>query len=189
MTEKAKFKYSAAEGVLELEGSEEFVTKHFESLTDIVRVISRNTTIEPKLEVSVQPENNELGTGTSGDESGEPEQNESISKYKEHFSEINGKLKIVSGISGGSKQAKMTNCALLYSYGSLLLGDEQVSSKDIRQACEEHGILDSANYAAVFSDKTIFISDGKKGGNKEVKLTYQGEKKAKELLGSAESKN
>ncbi|CAG9168947.1 hypothetical protein [Cupriavidus pampae] len=30
MSEKAKFRYSAAEGVLELEGSEEFVSKHFE---------------------------------------------------------------------------------------------------------------------------------------------------------------
>ena len=189
MTEKAKFKYSATEAFLELEGSEEFVTQHFESLIDIIRVISRHTTIESKPEHLVQPQNDESGAGANADNSSESEQIESISKYKEHFSEINEKLKIVSEIPGSSKQAKMTNCALLYSYGSLLRGDEQVSSKEIRQACEEHGILDSANYAAVFNDKTIFISDGKKGGNKEVKLTFQGEKKAKELLGSAESKD
>ena len=48
MIEKVRSKYSAQEGVRELEGSEEFITKHFESLTDIVRVISRHISIEKK---------------------------------------------------------------------------------------------------------------------------------------------
>ncbi|MBU2731301.1 hypothetical protein [Acidithiobacillus ferridurans] len=55
MTEKAKFRYSAQDGVLELEGSEEFVTKHFESLTDIVRVMARHLTVEPKVEAPPIP--------------------------------------------------------------------------------------------------------------------------------------
>ena len=186
MTERAKFKYSAKEGILELEGSEEFVSKHFESLTDLVRIISRNVVLEQKQDSSIQP---------PGEDSNSPDiktqlsltsqsQKTSIQNYPEQFSEINGKLKIVSEIPGTTKQTKMKNAAILYCYGSKLLGDEQVNSKDIRTVCEEHGCLDNANFSKVFSDKTIFISDGVKGGNKDVKLTFQGEKTAKELLGS-----
>jgi len=184
MTEKAKFKYSAHEGMLELEGSEEFITKHFESLTDIVRVISRHITIEQKTEI--------ISTDISGDQitMETPQlstvtQKENLSSYPKTFSEINGKLKIVSEIPGNSLKSKMVNTAILYCYGSKLLGDDQVSSKEIRLICEEHGCLDSANFATALKDKTIFLSDGVKGGNKDVKLTFQGEKKAKELLASA----
>lgn len=183
MTDKAKFRYSAQEGVLELEGSEEFVTQHFESLTDIVRVISRHVSIEQKSdpahdqqEKPAQPDNSTVTTLQDTTK-------ETIAKYPEFYSEINGKLKVVAEIKGSSGKAKMLNATLLFCYGSKLLGDETVPSKDIRTVCEEHGILDAKNFSSVFTDKTLFLSDGVKGGNKDVKLTFQGEKKAKELLG------
>jgi hypothetical protein len=191
MTDKAKFRYSAQEGVLELEGSEEFVTEHFESLTDIVRVISRHVSIEQKpehiqehQETISQPENLVIAKVPSTEVG-----KETIDDYPEFFSEINGKLKVVAEIKGGSGKAKMLNATLLFCYGSKLLGDETVPSKDIRIVCEEHGILDAKNFSSVFADKTLFLSDGVKGGNKDVKLTFQGEKKAKELLGSDQSKD
>jgi hypothetical protein len=107
---------------------------------------------------------------------------ETIATYPAHYAEINGKLKLVTDIRGDSIRVKMTNIALLYCYGAQLLGEELVSSKQIREACEEHGALDSANFAKIFDEKTIFLVDGVKGGNKTVKLTFQGTKKAKELL-------
>lgn len=180
MIEKAKFRYSAHEGVLELEGSEDFVTKHFESLTDIVRIISRHVSIEPKSELSPisTTGNQEVPNNSSNIES----HAENIANYPHVFSEINGKLKIVSEIPGNNTKSKMTNAAILYCYGSMLLGDDQVSSKEIREICEEHGCLDSANFSKVFSDKTIFLSDGVKGGNKDIKLSFPGKQRAKELL-------
>ena len=197
MTEKAKFKYSAQEGVLELEGSEEFVTQHFESLTDLIRVISRHVVVEQHHQESVtdtsglekrlsassdiKEENTSQTSQTVADV-----QKEGIAQYPNYFSEINGNLKIVAEIPGTSVKSKMTNAAILFCYGSKLLGDEMVASKDIRVVCEEHGCLDSPNFSKVFSDKTIFLSDGVKGGNKNVKLTFQGEKKARELLESAQ---
>lgn len=183
MTEKAKFRYSAQDGVLELERSEEFVTKHFESLTDIVRVMARHLTVEPKAEVSpTASEQSSAGTTTQQSEAPEVE---SLATYPSVFSEINGKLKIVAEIPGASKKLQMTNAALLYCYGAALMGDEQVTSKVIREICEEHGCIDSPNFAKIFDDKTVFLSDGVKGGTKQVKLTFQGRKKAKELLANA----
>lgn len=182
MSEKAKFKYSAQDGTLELEGSEEFVSQHFESLTDIVRIISRHTTIEQKKETH-EPEVDPSDSGSEVELNADaPSTLESIKSYPSVFSEINGKLKIVSDIPGGSKKEKMANAAILYCYGSKLLGDEQVPSTEIRTVCEEHGCIDSPNFAKIFSDKTIFLSDGVKGGNKQIKLTFQGEKKAKAML-------
>jgi hypothetical protein len=178
MTDKAKFKYSAVEGTLELEGSEEFISTHFEILVDVVRVMARHAPVEQKREVlseSSQSESQEILTSDSG-------QQETIKDYPKVYSEINGKLKIVKAIPGGNKQTQMSNAALLYCYGSGLMGDEQVSSKDIRVVCEEHGCIDSGNFAKIFDDKTIFLSDGVKGGNKQIKLTFQGREKAKELL-------
>lgn len=188
MTEKAKFKYSAQEGILELEGSEDFVSKHFESLTDLIRIISRHVVVEQKQEtqpIPSQPKNAEIVTG----EQAQAQQNVTggISDYPAFFSEINGKLKIVADLPGSNGKAKMTNAAILFCYGSKLLGDEQVATKDIRTVIEDHGCLDGPNFSKIFGDKTIFISDGVKGGNKDVKLTFQGEKKAKELLASVES--
>lgn len=198
MTERAKFKYSAQEGILELEGSEEFVSQHFESLNDLIRVISRHVVVEqhhqenatnlvePEKEVfigeEVKEDNNSRTNQTIADV-----QKEGIAQYPNFFSEINGNLKIVSEIPGTSGKSKMANAAILFCYGSKLLGDEMVASKDIRYVCEEHGCLDSANFSKVFNDRTIFLSDGVKGGNKNIKLTFQGEKKAKELLESAQS--
>ncbi|WP_155988084.1 hypothetical protein [Thioalkalivibrio sp. ALE30] len=198
MTEKAKFKYSAHEGILELEGSEEFVSQHFESLTDLIRVISRHVVVEQhqqenatekagaersaSVSIEAEEDNASQASQTVADI-----QNEGIAQYPNYFSEINGKLKIVSDIPGTTVKSKMTNAAILLCYGSKLLGDEMIASKDIRTVCEEHGCLDSPNFSKVFSDRTIFLSDGVKGGNKNVKLTFQGEKKARELLESAQS--
>ncbi|MBK1853217.1 hypothetical protein FE845_17865 [Marinobacter sp. 1-4A] len=198
MTDRAKFKYSAQDGVLELEGSEAFVSEHFESLTDLIRIISRHVVVEQQHQqesTAEQAESQNENTVTSLPKTdnitnvsptvGEV-QKESIALYPEYLSEINGNLKIVSDIPGSSVKSKMTNAAILFCYGSKLLGDELVATKDIRTICEEHGFLDSANFSKIFNDRTLFLSDGVKGGNKNVKLTFQGEKKAKELLGSAQ---
>jgi hypothetical protein len=98
------------------------------------------------------------------------------------YSQINGKLKLACEVKGDSVKVQMANVALLYCYGATLMGDEQVTSKDIRSVCEEHGCLDGTNFSKIFDDRTIFISDGVKGGIKQIKLTFQGLKKAKDLL-------
>lgn len=199
MNDKAKFKYSALEGVLELEGSEEFVSQHFEILTDLIQIISKHVPIEQKQEAPTlytsapQVQNFASQAQSVSSNIASPiqppvaTQTSSLANHPNFFSEINGKLKIVAELPGNTTKAKMTNAAILYCYGSKLLGDEQVPYKAIRTVCEEHGVLDSANFSKIFNDKTLFISDGVKGGNKDVKLTFQGEKKAKELMDSAES--
>jgi hypothetical protein len=191
VTEKAKFRYSAQDGVLEIEGSEEFVSKHFEGLTDIVRVMARHTVVEQRTELpndlgrsAVHLEDTTVTATNSTTTSNLSQPAETIQSYPNVYSEINGKLKLVMDIRGDSARAKQTTIAMLYCYGASLMGDDQVTNKDIREICEEHGAMDS-NFAKIFDDKTVFLSDGVKGGTKQIKLTYVGKKKAKELLSNA----
>lgn len=178
---KAKFRYSAHEGVIELEGTEEFISTHMETLTDLVRVISRHTPVEAKIE---KPRPDAAADGGDADSKpGDPNpDNGGIENYARVYSQINEKLKIICKIPGSNKSEKSKNAALLYCYGSELMGDEQVPSTEIRGVCEEHGFLDSANFSKIFDDKTTFLVDGKKGGSKQVKLTFTGREKAVELL-------
>lgn len=179
MSERAKFRYSANEGLLELEGSEDFVSKHFECLGDIIREISRQTVTERKKEPLPDSAHQSLDSKDTRDLS---DGKRSIHNYPGTYSEINGKLKVVAEVPGKTKQEKMMNAALLYCYGSELMGCEQVDSRDIRSLCEEHGFLDGSNFSRIFDDKTIFVIDGVKRGPKSVRLTYQGRKEAEELL-------
>ncbi len=179
--EKAKFRYSAQEGVIELEGTEEFISSHMETLTDLVRVISRHTPVEAKTEKPRPNVAHDAGEGDSTSEDPSPD-NGGIENYPRVYSQINEKLKIICKLPGSKKSEKSKNVALLYCYGSELMGDEQVPSSEIRGVCEEHGCLDSTNFSKVFDDKTTFLVDGKKGGNKQIKLTFTGREKATALL-------
>lgn len=180
-SEKSKFRFSAQEGVIELEGSEEFVTTHMETLTDLVRVISRHTHIETKSD-KVRQEDTPSSSGPGDDDDAKDDEVKGIDAYPKVFAQISEKLKIICKIPGSNKREQSRNAALLYCYGSELIGDEQVPSSEIRTLCEEHGFLDAANFSKIFDDKTIFLLDGKKGGNKKVKLTFKGREKAVALV-------
>ena len=187
MTEqKAKFRYSALEGVIELEGSEEFISSHMETLTDLVRVVSRHTPIATKSEKQTPlPSENEASVDSSSMD--DVASSDGIGLHPKIYSQINEKLKIISKVPGDKKREKSINAALLYCYGAELMGDEQVPSSEIRNVCEEHGFLDGTNFSKIFDDNTTFLLDGKKGGNKQVKLTFNGREKAQVLIKELET--
>ena len=180
-SEQSKFRFSAQEGIIELEGSEGFISSHMETLTDLIRIISR-----------CAPADDASGKYQSGVPGAEDEKIEiqdrdndhsiKIENYPKIYSKINEKLKIICKIPGSNKRERSRNVALLYCYGSYLAGDDQIFSDEIRTLCQEHGTLDAANFSKALDDNTIFLLDGKKGGKKQVKLTYVGREKAEELV-------
>lgn len=181
ISEKSKFRFSAQDGVIELEGSEDFISSHMETLTDLVRVISRHTPIEAKTD-KIRQNTSGSKTGEENAADNQDDDKKGIGNYPKVYSQINEKLKIICKIPGSNKREQSRNAAIMYCYGSELVGDEQVLSTEIRSLCEEHGFLDGANFAKIFDDKSIFLSDGKKGGNKQVKLTFIGREKATALV-------
>lgn len=185
---KAKFQFDASNGLIELSGSDDFVSKHLQSILDMTGAISavssQVTALKPK-EVA-------QFTDADNDYNSEKILNAEVTELNNFpyvFSKDENGVAIICSIKGKSKKSEMRNAALLYCYGCFLDGKEPVSSKDIRSVCEEHGVLDGKNFASCYGDKTLFISNGVKGGVKDVKLTMRGKEKAKELAVDITSKN
>lgn len=198
MGDQSRFKFSVIDGVIELEGSEAFVSKHIDDLKDLIAQLTTRTSHHHSPKANALPvAQDETHVAHTVPSQGTPPQvaTESasvsgatgIGDHPHTFEEMNGVLKVVADIPGATKKAKMTNAALLYGYGSAILGRETCSSDDIRQVCQDHGCLDSPNFAKVFDEKTLFVVAGVKGGKKTVKLTHLGRKQAKQLVDTLES--
>jgi hypothetical protein len=188
MGSEAKFRFSVGGSLLELEGSEEFVSKQINDLSKVIENISANgfgTVSQLK-----EPPSDEKHTEKTIDSPTEPvktektEQatDETIASYPHVYSEIGGMLKISTKFPGDTNLKKMSNAALIYCYGKKLMGKEPIPHTEIRKVCEDHGILDKSNFAKIFNNKDLFVTDGKKGGNKNVKLAYKGIEGTKQLI-------
>lgn len=195
MPEQAKFRFSVAEGVIELEGSEQFVGRQLAEFKDVILSLTTKAshmqhvvhaptplveqTCQP---LSVPPASIELPPQANDDADASPG-----TSYPHTFGDKNGTLTIVAKIPGATTRAKMLNTALIYCYGSFLKGIEFVPCRTIRSLCQEHGFLDVHNFSKIFKDKTMFIEDGVKGGNKLAKLTIKAQTNVKQIIEGIES--
>jgi hypothetical protein len=67
-------------------------------------------------------------------------------------------------------------------WGKKQTGVDVIPFQELRTVCQEHGVLDSANFAGHINNaKSYFIID-KDGGNYNAKLTVPGIKEAEVLL-------
>lgn len=193
MSSEAKFRFSMGEGVLELEGSEDFVSKHIGDLKHIIESISaknyENVSQGERFPQDSEPSETiikDLPDQSKAENAGSTT-SENLSSHPRVYSEIGGKLKISTTIPGDTLKGQMTNAALIHCYGRELMGQEQVADKDIRQICIDHGILDKGNFAKIFGKKDIFVTDGVRKGCKQVKLTFKGKMAAKQLIEKIEN--
>ncbi|MBU2954029.1 hypothetical protein [Marinobacter sp. F3R08] len=194
-----KFSLNISTGELELEGPEEYVTKTVADMKPMLSELMNKTKSQPSFSPSsesksavnrTEPNHENQPQGTSSPETdntpvqragGQPD----IQNYPHTFEVLEGDLHIVADIPGESDRAKMTNVALLYAFGSQMIGKDTVTFEEIRQSCKNHGCLDAGNFSKAFKDKRKFILNGAR--NKTVKLTHVGRKAAQELAESFES--
>ena len=176
----AKIRVSLREGLLEIEGSEEFVSKQIENLKDVITKLplphqSPTAPVTPP----VIPETGNRGAGADT-----PKSTEDAAKYDSVISVAGGIVKVLKDIPGNSKAEKTVNAALLYLFGKNLLSQEQAPFSEIRQVCKEHACLDGANFAgAIKNQKEWFIVTG--GRKSEVaQLTKPGRKQAQSVIDS-----
>lgn len=195
MSNSVKFRFNVAEGSLELEGPEDFVTRTLEDMKPFLtkaaeaqKATGSNPASNPPLASHDAPPPPNPPTDSQDGQptnSGTPPQNvNGIATYPHTFSEVEGQLHIVAQVPGDSKKQKMTNMSLLYCLGSELLGQNPSASEAIRNACLEHGCLDSPNFTKIFKDKQTFIAQGDR--KKTVRLTHAGRLSAKQLAESIE---
>lgn len=142
MTDKdAKVHISLRDGVLELEGSESFVTAQLKILQPLIQKAFEATPAPSKEEGGGRPEQTPPPLridATPG-----------LGAFENVFAEADGKVQVLKTLPGSNKSQKTVNAALLLAYANTLKGQESTTCKDIRDLCNAHACLDKSNFSKI----------------------------------------
>ena len=170
--EQAKVHISLRDGVLELQGNEEFVSSQLQFLEPLIRESFKGLPAVPC-------QQNDGALPATSDLSGNAPAG--LSNYDFLFADADGKVQILKTLPGASKSSKSINAAFLLTFANTLKGLDATPYSDVRDLCSSHGCLDSGNFSSQMkSQKEYFIISGS-GNAQTIKLTIPGKKKAKEL--------
>ncbi len=177
-TKPARIRLSMHEGVLEIEGSEEFVSQQVESLKHLILKVQPLAPIHS-------------ATGTKKDtKAGEPEavSTGTIGRdYESIFSLDEGVVKIIKSIPGSNKAKQVANAAILYLFGKSLVDQQDASFKELRQLCRDHGCLDENNFSATLKGQKQYLVISGTGKSQKAKLTMPGKRQAQVLIQSLDA--
>lgn len=182
-TRPARIRLSIPEGLLEIEGSEEFVAQQIAALKDVV------VTARPVLGNGGTPGKQPETAGSKPEATGGGSPTHTAGKIEDypHLYAIDaaGALHITKELPGKSTPEKVVSATLLYLYGRKLKGDsDEAFFKDIGGICGEHGCLDKANFAGhvkTAAPKLVTVSGGGQGAKLSAKLTFTGTQEARKL--------
>ena len=177
MTNEAKFHLSISEGVLQISGSELFVTQQIENFKDVILDSLANNEKPVKFLPANSPQPTQPTAPSSIEETADG------NPYPNVLDFDGDQIHIICKVPGNNNSEKTNNIALIYLWAKQHMGTKSVSSKEIREQCEEHACFDPSNFASYLKrDKASLIVSGTKGGNKDCKLTHPGKTKAEDLL-------
>ncbi len=95
--------------------------------------------------------------------------------------EVN-QVQVIADVPGDSLAKRMINLILLYMWGKLQLGTEEISFTELREMCEKYGEVDKANFSKhMNSHKRFFLISGPVK-NQIVRLIRPGIKEALRLI-------
>jgi len=171
---QAKVQISLRDGILELQGSEKFVSAQLAILQPLIDSAFKNPPAPQQFTVSSANQTTSQSSPTGDNASG-------LSAYENIFAEADGKIQILKTLPGGKKANKTVNGALLLAFANTLIGNSTTPYGDVRDLCSSHACLDSGNFSKTMKgQKELFIISGS-GSSQTIKLTVPGKKRAEEL--------
>jgi len=165
--QQAKISVSFRDGLLEISGSETFVTEQIKNFKETINEQFK------KLPTIKNEENKNIITNNN-----EGQQLPQLQDYQGVLTEHDGKIKILKQVGGSSKQEKTVNTAMIYLWAKDRLGSPEVPFQEIREACEHQGCLDATNFAAHIKSAKLQILVSGKGKSQSAKLSVPGKSQA-----------
>ena len=177
MADNERAKFSMADGRIEIEGAESFVTAQLAKLEPLLSKMFQEPAHKrhtPAPTSATPPASSNGGTPTG------------LSDYLHLYADAGGgKLKILKSLPGDGKAGKTVSAALLLSLGNELNG-KLTTMDEVRATCTQHACLDSTNFAGSFKKpipRGYFTISGS-GAQQAIALTHPGRLKAEELAKS-----
>jgi len=161
---------------VEAEGSEEFVERILQKFESFLKTTTIQPISSPTKDQLIDPESPSIA--------GEDIPSDNPYPNLLHLDHESGKVKILKTPLGNSKKDKATKLCLIYMYGMNLLGTKTILRSELINCAKEHAVFDQANFSTCTKNKEFFIEEGKKGTNKQIKLTLPGKKQAETILDS-----
>jgi len=189
MDERSRFKFSAAERTIEIEGPESFVSEQIAQMKDVIAFFIEHQPTTPSSATPTLTVTDVITTETITASISAPseQQQGGLEAYPNTFDTFGDEVKIIATVPGDNKRHQMKNVGLIYGYACSIRGQETFPADEVRDICINHGILDAPNFLKAFTDKTIFIIGGVKGGKKTFKLTLAGKKAGLALISEIEA--
>ncbi|HCY74384.1 MAG TPA: hypothetical protein DHV28_00550 [Ignavibacteriales bacterium] len=169
----AKISISFKDGLLEISGSENFVSEQIKLFKEIID--GQFQQLPTKNREEKDEENNDNNDGQILTR---------LQDYQDVLTEHEGKIKILKQVTGKNKQEKSINTALIYLWAKDKLGTPDVPFQEIREACEHQGCLDSTNFATHIKSAKSYILVSGKSKSQSAKLSIPGKSQALQLIQS-----
>lgn len=171
--EHAKVHISLRDGVLELEGSEAFVSSQLQFLEPLIRDSFKAPPVDQNPESNTEKGQRYSNTNSNTEDG--------LLAYETLFADADGKVQILKTLPGSNKATKTVNGALLLAYANTLKGVDATPYSDVRDLCSAHACLDSGNFSKQMkAQRENFIVTGS-GSAQTIRLTVPGKAKAKTL--------
>jgi hypothetical protein len=171
----ARIHISAKDGIVEITGSESFVTSQMESLKPLIEGFASDSKRKNKPE-----DKSAAGAAVVND-------SEPLSKYPNTFGIIEDKLSILKEAIGDNIAEKELNTVILYLFGKSALGVQSVPFSELREVCKAHSCLDATNFSSHMKAAKAWILVAGKGKSQNASLSVPGKAKAIELITNLES--
>lgn len=175
--QNASIKVSISEGLVEISGSETFVTSQIDNLKELLKELKEN-------KVKIKPSSSAGADEEKKKERETPIINATLEDMDDIYVVDEDKIKIIcEDIPGTDKLNKTLNIALLYAFASKKLGKDEASVDLIRDICTEHGCLDPGNFSThIKNGNPQYYLDKGTGKARTIKINKPGEKKALEVI-------
>ena len=152
---KARVVVSAREGIIEIEGSELFVS---DQLSRLKTVICQVVASSSKWRSGNDPSAPQAPPARYSYGSGAPQ---ALEKFTHLYTHANGKVRLLKDLPGTNMANKTVNAALLVAHANALMGAEQTTFDTIRSVCKEQACHDSNNFSATLKrENELFIHSG-----------------------------